>query len=73
MSVSGDVELLFDGDAAASYRLTTVSGSIDNCFGPSSEPASRYGPGERLSFTEGGANARVTVSTTSGDIEICRN
>jgi len=72
-SVSGDVELLFDGNASASYRLTTVSGSIDNCFGPSSERASRYGPGERLLFTEGGVNARVTVSTTSGDIEICRN
>jgi RNA polymerase sigma factor (sigma-70 family) len=73
MSVSGDVEVVFDGDLSASYRLNTLSGSIENCFGPSSERVSRYGPGSRLSFAEGDASAQVVISTTSGDIELCRS
>ena len=71
-SVSGDVILFLDGSAVANYQLTTLSGAIDNCFGPESERSSRYGPGRRLSFSEGETDTRVSLNTTSGDIELCR-
>jgi DUF4097 and DUF4098 domain-containing protein YvlB len=71
-STSGDVELLFRGDGAAEYSLTSFSGEIANCFGPTAA-RSRQGPsGSALRFTEGSSSASVEITTMSGDIGLCR-
>lgn len=71
-TTSGNVSLVFDGDAAAEYDLATFSGSIHNCFGPSLQPTNRTGPQKHHRFREGNSNARVAANTMSGSIEVCR-
>lgn len=70
-STSGDVELIFRGDAAADYSLSSFSGEIDNCFGPAVRQSGRGQPGSTLRFTEGSSSASVEISTMSGDIGLC--
>lgn len=71
-STSGDIRLVFAGNAAAEYNLSSFSGEIENCFGPSSRQSRIGPPNSALTFTEGDSDARVEVSTMSGDIELCR-
>jgi DUF4097 and DUF4098 domain-containing protein YvlB len=69
-SVSGDIELSFLNDPAAEFDVQTFSGDIVNCFGPKPvQPA--HGPGSRLAFKNGDSNARVQISTKSGDVSLC--
>ncbi|HEX3913464.1 MAG TPA: DUF4097 family beta strand repeat-containing protein [Steroidobacteraceae bacterium] len=69
-SVSGNIALTFASEPAADYDVRTLSGDIHNCFGPKpTEP--RYGPGKRLSFKTGDTNARVRLSTNSGEVNLC--
>jgi hypothetical protein len=69
-SVSGDVKLDFAAAPAADFDIQTISGDIDNCFGP--KPAEyRHGAGARLTFKTGESNARVRITTRSGDVSIC--
>lgn len=70
-STSGDIRLSFSGDAAAEYNLSSFSGDIDNCFGPSAQQSRGGPPSTALTFTEGNSDARVDVSTMSGDIDLC--
>jgi DUF4097 and DUF4098 domain-containing protein YvlB len=69
-SVSGDVSFKFSSAPAAEFDVQSFSGDINNCFGP--KPLeSRYGPGSRLSFTNGEGHANVRISTKSGDVRLC--
>jgi len=70
-TTSGNVNLVFAGDAAAEYQLVSFSGGIDNCFGPPAPQPSR-GPGREHRFEEGNSEARVQASTMSGSIDLCR-
>jgi hypothetical protein len=69
-SVSGTVRLDFASQPAASYMIETISGKIDNCFGPKVEKP-QYGPGARLDFKSGAGRARVRIETKSGDVHLC--
>jgi DUF4097 and DUF4098 domain-containing protein YvlB len=69
-SVSGDIKLDFANAPEADYDIQTMSGEIDNCFGP--KPVeSRHGPGSRLSFKTGDGGARIHVSSNSGEVRLC--
>jgi hypothetical protein len=69
-SVSGDVHLKFAAVPEADVDLQTLSGAIDNCFGP--KPVEQqYGPGSRLSFRSGQGGGHVHVDTKSGNIGLC--
>jgi hypothetical protein len=69
-SVSGDINLTFAAVPTADFEVQTFSGDIENCFGPKPvEPT--HGPGSRLAFKNGDTNARVQISTKSGDVRLC--
>jgi len=69
-SVSGNIRFDFPAPPQADFDIESFSGNIDNCFGPKSvEP--RHGPGSRLMFKSGNAQAHVRVVTKSGDIRLC--
>jgi hypothetical protein len=70
-TASGDVTLLFRGEAMGRYALDTTSGHVDTCFGTASRRVDSWGV-ERVRFVEGGAGATVRVSTASGDVAVCR-
>jgi len=69
-SVSGDVSLSFGKPVNGEFDIESFSGDIDNCFGPK-ESHNKYGPGSELRFTQGSGNARVSLETLSGDIDVC--
>lgn len=69
-SVNGVIRLEFAGAPAADFDIQSFSGKIDSCFGPA-PTESRYGPGSRLTFTNGSGHARVRVETKSGDVHLC--
>jgi Putative adhesin len=69
-SVSGDIKLDFANAPEADYDIQTLSGEIDNCFGP--KPIeSRHGPGSRLSFKTGDGGGRIHISSNSGEVRLC--
>ena len=69
-SVSGDIKLNFASNPVADFDVQSISGDIENCFGP--KPVQpRHGPGSRLAFKNGESNARVQISTKSGDVSLC--
>jgi DUF4097 and DUF4098 domain-containing protein YvlB len=67
---SGDLTLTVPGDLSADFEIETFSGEIDNGFGQKSRKTSKYAPGRELEFTTGGGDARVRISTFSGDVVI---
>jgi len=67
---SGDLTLTVPGDVSADFEIETFSGEIDNDFGQKSRKTSKYAPGRELEFTTGGGDARVRISTFSGDVVI---
>ncbi|HEV7491584.1 MAG TPA: DUF4097 family beta strand repeat-containing protein [Rhodanobacteraceae bacterium] len=69
-TMSGDVHLYLPADISAHLRATTFSGSIRSDFGKVKEE--ERGPGSSLDATMGGNDARVTLQTFSGDIEVRR-
>jgi Putative adhesin len=69
-SVSGDIRLDFASEPMADFNVQTLSGDIDNCFGPKpTEP--RHGPGKHLTFKTGDTSARVHLTSNSGDVRLC--
>ena len=72
-TVNGDVDVDFAGSVSASFEIDTFNGGIRNCFGPKAERTSKYAPGWELEFTEGDGDARVTISTLNGDVNICND
>ena len=69
-SVSGDIRLDFVGEPAADFNVQTLSGDIENCFGPKPEEP-RHGPGKRLMFKTGDTSARVHLTSNSGEVRLC--
>ena len=72
-AVSGDVELHMPSGWGGRVDVSTLNGSIDNCFGPEAKRVSRYGPGRVLNFEHGNGAGRIEIETVNGDVEICRN
>ncbi|HEY1726104.1 MAG TPA: DUF4097 family beta strand repeat-containing protein [Steroidobacteraceae bacterium] len=69
-SVSGDVQLDLNGAAGAQFDVRSLSGTIHNCSGPQPVEA-QYGPGSRLSFSNGDGKAQVRMTSTTGELELC--
>jgi DUF4097 and DUF4098 domain-containing protein YvlB len=69
-TMSGDVHLYLPADTSARLRATTFSGSIRSDFGKVKEED--HGPGSSLEANLGSGDARVTLQTFSGDVEIRR-
>jgi DUF4097 and DUF4098 domain-containing protein YvlB len=67
---SGDLTLTVPAGVSADFEIETFSGEIDNGFGQKSRKTSKYAPGRELEFTTGGGDARVRISTFSGDVVI---
>lgn len=71
-SVSGTIELELPGDVSAEFEVGTLSGNIENEFGPEARRKSRHAPGMELTFSTGGGDARVMAETFSGSVHIRR-
>jgi hypothetical protein len=69
-SVNGDIKVAFSGAPAAAFDLRSLSGDISNCTAQRATQ-SQFGPGSRLSFSTGDGQARVSMSSTSGDLSLC--
>lgn len=68
-SSSASVELRLPASTSAEYELSSVSGHIDNAFGPAAT-RSRTGSGVSLSFSMHGGSARVKAATVSGSVRL---
>jgi len=71
-STSGHIALELHGNAAGRYEVSSVSGTIDNCFGPTPERPQFGPPTSTLRFEEGDSDARIDVTSMSGSISLCR-
>lgn len=67
---SGDVTLIVPADVSADFEIETFSGDIDDAFGNKARKVGKYTPGKELEFSTGGGDARVSIATFSGDVEI---
>jgi DUF4097 and DUF4098 domain-containing protein YvlB len=71
-TVNGKVVVNFVGKLSAEIDVSTFNGRINNCFGPKPERTSKYAPGWELSFTEGGGDSSVSISTLNGGVTLCK-
>ena len=71
-TVNGKVVVNFVGGVSADFDVNTFNGRINNCFGPKPGRTSEYAPGWELSFTEGGGEGRVNISTLNGGVTLCK-
>jgi DUF4097 and DUF4098 domain-containing protein YvlB len=69
-SVSGTLHFDFAKLPDATIDVQTISGDIDNCFGPK-PMESKWGGGSRLSFKSMDGNGHIRIQTKSGDIAFC--
>ena len=69
---SGDVILHVSPDISAEFDITTFSGDIDSAFGQTPRRKSEYVPGRELSFSLGSGNARISISSFSGDVSVMK-
>jgi DUF4097 and DUF4098 domain-containing protein YvlB len=69
-SVSGSLHFDFAKLPDSNIDVQTISGDIDNCFGPK-PMESKWGAGSRLSFKSMGGNGHIRIQTKSGDIAFC--
>ena len=69
-SVSGTLHFDFAKVPDAAIDAQTISGDIDNCFGPK-PMESKWGAGSRLSFKSLDGNGHIRIQTKSGDIAFC--
>jgi len=68
-SVSGEVELDFQNDIAADFRLkANAGGDLVNKLSKHKADRAKYGPSSKLYFQTGDANGSVRVSTVSGNV-----
>ncbi len=72
-SVSGDLDLTFENDVQASFRLkANAGGDLVNRITEDKAIQAKYGPSSKLSFETGNANASVKASTVSGRIKVSK-
>lgn len=71
-AVNGDIDVVLARDFSGRVDITTLTGSINNCFGPKPQRTSRYGPGRVLSFDQGEGRGSLDIETVNGDISICK-
>lgn len=69
-SVSGSVELVLPAQASADFSISTFSGEIDTAFGGTSVRTTPHTPQKELTFAVGGGDAKITIETLSGNVEI---
>ncbi len=70
---NGSIELLIPGDTAASFDITTYSGTIETEFGFEGRSVEAYSPEQEAEFTLGdGGGAEVSVETFSGTVRVRR-
>jgi DUF4097 and DUF4098 domain-containing protein YvlB len=68
---SGVITLRMPADVSAEFEIRSFSGDIHNEFGP--QPSKKtYGPGRELAFSTGRGDARVSINTFSGDVNLTR-
>lgn len=72
-TTSGSIRLSIRAGGEGQYEISTLSGSIDNCFGPTPTRSSFGPPNATLRFSEGDSNARVSANSMSGRVELCRD
>ncbi|MEM7765570.1 MAG: DUF4097 family beta strand repeat-containing protein [Pseudomonadota bacterium] len=71
-SVSGSIELSLHAGFSGRVDISTLTGGIDNCFGPKPVRTSRYGPGRTLNFEQGdGGKGRIRAGTVNGGVDLC--
>ncbi len=71
-SHSGDVTLTIPATASARFGVETFSGDVDSDFPFTLQPNRERRQGQRLEFSIGGGEARVTAESFSGSIAIRR-
>ncbi|MBL4942626.1 MAG: DUF4097 family beta strand repeat protein [Colwellia sp.] len=70
-SVSGSVELDFQNNVAADFRLkANAGGDLINKLTKQKADRAKYGPSAKLYFQTGNGNGSVRVSTVSGDVVV---
>ncbi|MCC5869476.1 MAG: DUF4097 family beta strand repeat protein [Gammaproteobacteria bacterium] len=70
-AVSGNLRIQLQEDVDARFDLQSFSGRIDDCDGHQAVRESRFGPGQRLTFSRGEGSSQVRAQTMSGRISIC--
>ena len=71
--VSGDINLNFQRDIQARFKLSaTAGGDIDNDISSDKPIKAKYGPNRKLQFETGNASGSVKVSTVSGEINLTK-
>lgn len=70
-TISGQLTLDFKGGVDAQIEAESFSGDIESCSGPKAKSTQEYGPGSELRYTEGKGTGRISVSSLSGDINLC--
>ncbi len=70
-AVSGDLEIALQADVEARFDLQSFSGDIEDCGEHRAQRESRFGPGQRLTFSRGEGRGQVRAQTMSGRIAIC--
>ena len=70
-NVSGEIELDFQNDIAADFRLkANAGGDLINKLTKQKAEEAKYGPSAKLYFQTGNASSSVSVNTVSGDIVV---
>ena len=70
-SVSGDIELIFQKDINADFRLNTnVGGDLVNKLSSDKAVYSEYVRSAKLNFQLGDGNGSVSVSTVNGNVKV---
>ena len=74
-TISGSVNIHAAAESGMEYDISSFSGDISDCMGVQAEKVSKYGPGKRLSGSDGVRGgedaARVRIKTMSGDVQLC--
>lgn len=67
---SGNLILVLPADVSADFGIETFSGDIEDAWGNQAQKVSKYAPGKELEFSTGAGEARVRISTFSGNVTI---
>ncbi len=72
-SVSGDMDMRFNSDVQANFRLNaSAGGDLKNSLTSDKAKRAKYGPSSKLYFQTGSGTASVKASTISGTIKVTK-